>query len=563
MRLQKMTKKKKIILISVIATLLCILAGVITVFCLNEYFLELNIKEETTVLEYGVDKVPEITALCKGTIINKEGTPVDYMLEGELDFKKLGTYNVTFLAKYKDMEISETRTFIVQDTQAPTIELITIPDHFTSPVGEYEEEGFSATDNYDGDLTEAVTKEIKDGIVTYTVSDSSGNTATAERTIIYKDVILPVITLNDGNNTTWSVGKDYVDPGFTATDDVDGDITDKVSVKGTVDGKKEGTYTLTYDVSDSSGNICIIERKVLVKDGEAPSIKLKGDAIAYVLLGSTYTDPGFTASDNKDGDVTTKVYITGGVDTSKIGKNTITYTYTDTAGNNTTVTRSVYVYKKQDPAATQNPGNKVVYLTFDDGPTRYTSELLNTLDKYGVKATFFVTNQYSSYQHMIKETARRGHTIALHTYSHKFNEVYASIDSYFADLQSIQDIVVKQTGKESTIIRFPGGTSNTVSKKYCPGIMTEIINTLPLYGYQYCDWNVDSNDAGGTKTANGVAQHVISGIQKYNLSIVLQHDTTSYSIKAVDEILAWGIANGYTFLPMSTSTPMQHHPVRN
>lgn len=560
---QKMTKKKKIILISLLAVLVCAIAGVFTIFHLNEYYLELSIKEETTILEYGVDAEPEITALCKGTIINKQGTPVDLQLKGALDFKKVGTYRVTFLANYKDMQISENRTFIIQDTQAPTIELVSIPDHFTSPVGEYEEEGFTATDNYDGDITANVTKEIKDGIVTYTVADSSGNTATAQRTIVYKDVVLPVITLNGGNNIVWSVGKDFQDPGFTASDDVDGDITANVTVRGSVDGKKEGTYTLIYDVSDSSANLCMIERTVIVKDGEAPSIKLKGDKTSYLLVGSTFTDPGFTATDNKDGDITSKVSVSGGVDTSKIGGNTITYSVSDSAGNSTKVTRSVFVYKKQEPTATQNPGNKVVYLTFDDGPSKYTSELLNTLDKYGVKATFFVTNQKPSYQYMIGETAKRGHTIALHTYSHVFSEVYKDIDSYFADLQKIQDIVVQKTGKEATIVRFPGGTSNTVSKKYCAGIMTEITKTLPLYGYQYCDWNVDSGDAGGTKSSSGVANNVINGMKNHNISIVLQHDTTSYSIKAVDEILAWGIANGYTFLPMSPSTPMHHHPVRN
>ena len=153
-----MTKKKKIILISLIAVLLCAIAGVITIFQLNEYYLELSIKEETTILEYGVDEEPEITALCKGTIINKKGTPVDLEIKGALDFNKLGTYRVTFLAYYNDLRISEKRTFIVQDTQAPTIELVSIPDHFTSPVGEYEEEGFTATDNYDGDITANVTR---------------------------------------------------------------------------------------------------------------------------------------------------------------------------------------------------------------------------------------------------------------------------------------------------------------------------------------------------------------------------------------------------------------------
>lgn len=558
-----MTKKKKIILISVIAFLACAIIGIITVLHLNKYYLELNITEETTILEYGVDKAPEITALCKGTIINKKGTPIDYEIKGALDFEKVGTYRVTFIANYKDMRITEKRTFIVQDTQAPTIELVSIPDHFTSPVGEYEEEGFTATDNYDGDISDKVVREIKDGKAIYTVADSSGNTATAEREIIYKDVVLPVITLNGGTNTTWNVGTAYQDPGFSASDDVDGDITSKVTVRGSVDGKKEGTYTLTYDVSDSSGNLFIIERNVIVKDGQSPSISLKGDKAIYLLIGSAYNEPGFTANDNKDGDITSKVSVSGGVDTSKIGGNTITYTVSDSAGNTTKVTRSVFVYKKQDATAIQNPGDKVVYLTFDDGPSKYTSELLKTLDKYGVKATFFVTNQYSKYQNMIGETARRGHTIALHTYSHVFSEVYKDIDSYFADLQKIQDIVVKQTGKEATIVRFPGGTSNSVSKKHCPGIMTEITKTLPLYGYKYCDWNVDSGDAGGTKSSSGVANNVISGMKKYNISYVLQHDTTSYSVKAVDEILAWGIANGYTFLPMTSSSPMHHHPVRN
>ena len=558
-----MTKKKKIILISVIAFLVCAIAGIVTVFSLNKYYLELSVTEETTVLEYGVDEAPEITALCKGTLINKKGTPIDYEIKGALDFEKVGTYRVTFLAHYKDMNITENRTFIVQDTQAPTIELVTIPDHFTSPVGEYEEEGFTAMDNYDGDISDKVVREIKDGFAYYTVTDSSGNTATAEREIIYKDVVLPVINLNGGTSTTWNVGTAYQDPGFTATDDVDGDITSKVTVKGTVDGMKEGTYTLIYDVADSSQNLFMIERTVVVKDGQSPSISLKGDKTMYLLLGSSYSEPGFTANDNKDGDITSKVAVSGGVDTSKIGRNIITYTVSDSAGNKTEVTRSIFVYKKQDSTAVQNPGNKVVYLTFDDGPSKYTSELLKTLDKYGVKATFFVTNQYSKYQSMIGETARRGHTIALHTYSHVFSEVYANIDAYFADLQKIQDIVVRQTGKEATIVRFPGGTSNSVSKKYCPGIMTEITNTLPLYGYKYCDWNVDSKDAGGARTSDAVANNVISGIQKANVSYVLQHDTTSYSIKAVDEILAWGIANGYTFLPMSSSSPMYHHPVRN
>lgn len=553
-----MTKKIKIILVSVCA-LLCILAFLF----LTQFHLELSLAEETITLEYGVDPEPEITAICKGTIFNKEGTPVDYEVKGDLDFTKVGTYQVTFSAKYKHLNLSEKRTFIVQDTVAPTIELVTIPGHCTSPGDEYVEEGFTAMDNYDGDISDQVVSEIKDDTVVYTVTDSSGNVATAIRQITYKDIIPPTITLTSGQNTVWNVGTDYVDPGFQAVDNIDGDLTANVGVRGTVNGMVAGSYLLAYDVEDSAGNTTVVERHVLVKDPLTPSILLNGDRVMYLELGSTYDEAGSTAYDSLGNDLTANVTLSGSVDTSKMGLYTLVYSVTDSAGYTSSVKRWIYVYQKQDSSAIQNPTDKVVYLTFDDGPTRFTSVLLDTLDKYGVKATFFVTNQYSAYQNMISETARRGHTIALHTYSHNFSSVYSSLDAYFADLQSIQDVVVKQTGQEATIVRFPGGTSNTISRRYCRGIMTDITQQLPERGYQYCDWNVDSNDAGSARTSNVVAYNVMQGMKNYDTSIVLQHDTTSYSIRAVDEIIAWGIINGYTFLPMDASTPMYHHGLNN
>ena len=555
MRLQKMTKKKKIILISV-----CVLACIFAVFFLTQYRLELSLTEETTILEYGVDSVPEITAVCKGTLFNKEGTPIDYEVKGDFDLNKVGTYDVTFQAKYKYLTLSEKRTFIVQDTVAPTIELVTIPGHCTAPGSEYEEEGFTAMDNYDGDISDKVTSEIKDDTVVYTVTDSSGNVATAVRPIIYKDIIPPVITLTSGQNTVWNVGTDYVDPGYQATDNVDGDLTTNVGVRGTVNGHVAGSYLLAYDVEDSSGNLTVIERHVLVKDSQTPSILLNGDRVMYLELGSTYEEAGSTAYDSQGADLTANVTTSGSVDTSKMGLYTLVYSVTDHAGYTSSVKRWIYVYQKQDPSAVQNPTDKVVYLTFDDGPTRFTTGVLDTLDKYGVKATFFVTNQYSAYQNMISETAKRGHTIALHTYSHNFANVYSSLDAYYADFQ---DVVVAQTGKEANIVRFPGGTSNTVSRRYCRGIMTQITQQLPELGYLYCDWNVDSNDAGSARTSNVVAYNVMQGLKNYNTSIVLQHDTTSYSLRAIDEIIAWGLINGYTFLPMDSSTPMYHHGLNN
>lgn len=555
--------KKKIIIITSIAFILCAIASVFAIWKLNKYHLELSVSEKTITLEYGVDKMPDITALCKGTLINRKGTAVKTTMKGELDLQKLGKYQVTFVSKYKDMTISEKRTIIITDTLAPEIQLVSSPDYYTNPSMAYVEEGFSAVDNYDGDITSQVVSAEKDGIVTYTVSDSSGNTATAEREIIYKDVIAPVITLTNGTSISLNRGKDFVDPGFSAVDECDGDISASVTVEGKVDGYTYGTYTLTYRVTDSSGNIGEVKRTVRIADLTAPVISLKGEQSTYIKVGTTYTDPGFTASDNIDGDLTAKVSVSGGVDTSKMGINTITYQVTDSFGNKQTAERSVYVYQKQMIANPINPGNKVVYLTFDDGPSRYTARLLQILDKYGVKATFFVTDQFPKYQYMIGETHRQGHTIALHTYKHRYDVLYKSETAYYNDLEAIKNIVVNQTGVMPTIVRFPGGTSNTVSRKYCKGIMSSLVKSISYHGYLYCDWNVSSGDAGGAKTISAISNNVINGIKKKNVSVVLQHDITSASVEAVEKILFWGIQNGYTFLPMSETTPMVHFKPQN
>lgn len=562
-----MEKQRKRQTAVTIIAMIAIIGALVAAFILTnttKYTLVFNETEDYITMEYGVDaEVPEITAICKGNLLNRGGVEVVATPDGEVDLTKLGEQEVTYVASFKGYSISETKTIHVVDTLPPEITLVSDPNHFTSPVGQYEEEGYTATDLYDGDVTASVLAVESNGVVTYTVTDSHGNTATATRQIVYKDVIAPVITLTDGADTKAQVGQDYVDPGFSAVDECDGDITANVSVEGTVNGHVEGEYTLTYKVADSSNNVTELTRKVKVTDLSGPVLTLAGDKKTYIKIGSSYSEPGYSAIDNIDGDVTANVQVSGSVDTSKMGSNTITYTVTDSNGNVTTDSRMVFVFEKQAVSAAQNPGDKVIYLTFDDGPSKHTATLLNVLDKYGIKATFFVTNQFPSSQGMIGEAHRRGHTIALHTYNHKFNEVYASEAAYFADLQKIHDIAYAQTGVVPTIVRFPGGTSNTVSKKYSPGIMTTLADTMAYHGYFYCDWNVDSKDAGGAKTADAVANNVISGIQKHNVSIVLQHDIYGYSVEAVEQIVFWGLENGYTFLPMSESTPMVHFSPSN
>jgi hypothetical protein len=93
--------------------------------------------------------------------------------------------------------------------------------------------------------------------------------------------------------------------------------------------------------------------------------------------------------------------------------------------------------------------------------------------------------------------------------------------------------------------------------------MTTLSKSLAYHGFLYCDWNVSSGDAGGTTSTAQVAANVIAGMKRNNVSIVLQHDIKKFSVEAVEEILAWGLANGYTFLPMDETTPMVHQRVNN
>lgn len=207
------------------------------------------------------------------------------------------------------------------------------------------------------------------------------------------------------------------------------------------------------------------------------------------------------------------------------------------------------------------PEEKVIYLTFDDGPGAFTPRLLEILDKYQVKATFFVVNtECFSYT---GDIARAGHTVAMHTDSHRYSRIYANETLYFKDLSQIQSAIYRYTGTRPTLLRFPGGSGNTVSRRYNRGIMTRLTEALKEMGYRYFDWNVDSGDASGAKTADAVYRNVVNQIAGKDVAIVLQHDIYDFSVAAVERIIRWGLANGYQFRALDTSGPVCEQPVRN
>ncbi len=557
--------RKWIWIIPVACTL--VLAAVIWINLLvkNEFTLTLSEPASAQVtVEYGtVYTPPTATARYEGSILHFWDADVEVFTTSTINPDKLGTYEVRMLAQHKDLVAESVIQVSLVDTMAPTILLVDSGEHFTSPKDSYEEEGFSALDNYDGDITDQVQAVEENGIVTYTVSDSSGNVCEVKRTIIYRDAEAPVITLKGEMTVSVDYGAEFKEPGYTAIDDCDGDLTKKVVVDGTVDTKTVGTYVISYSVKDSYDNETVVTRAVTVRDVSRPNVVLNGDSTIYVKVGSDYNELGATAWDNMDGDLSNSIGISNNVNINKKGIYSVYYSVSDSSGNSATVTRKVYVYEKQASNQEVNPGHKVVYLTFDDGPCQYTEKLLNVLDKYGVKATFFVTNQFPSYQYMIKEESKRGHTVAIHTFSHRYESVYANEEAYFADLNKMNEIILKQTGSYADILRFPGGSSNGISANYNKGIMGRLVKSVGVMGFQYADWNVSSGDGGGVTDRAKITQNVINGMKSHDVSVVLQHDLVKGSVDAVEEILAWGLANGYTFLPMDTTSPMMHHGVIN
>ena len=208
----------------------------------------------------------------------------------------------------------------------------------------------------------------------------------------------------------------------------------------------------------------------------------------------------------------------------------------------------------------------IIYLTFDDGPTASSTPIImDILKNRGVKATFFVLHYSDENEQYIKREKEESHTIALHGYSHTYSEVYQSADACMENFKKIGNQVYQTTGEQSKIIRFPGGSSNTISKKYCEGVMTELVARVINEGYRYFDWNVDSDDAGHAKTSEDIYNNVISGIKPGRNNVVLMHDfAENYkTIDALDSIITWGLEQGYVFRKITEETPMVKHGVNN
>lgn len=448
-------------------------------------------------------------------------------------------------------------TFISCILLTPKIELVD-PELFL-PVGTiYEEPGYQAYAN-NREITDQIkiegqvnTNKLGTYLITYEATYLFFHTKKI-RIVEVIDEEPPRIELVGKEEVFVCPNNIYEEEGYRAVDNYDKDLTEKVKIKN-----KE-TERL-YEVTDSSGNKTTKKRIIHYEDKEAPKINLKGNSTINISLNSNYQEPGYQAEDNCDGDITSKVVVQNNMNINKAGTYTITYKVTDANNNSTTITRTIIV-------TSPNPNQKgTIYLTFDDGPSStITSTLLDILKEEGVLATFFVINHSDSLNYLIKREFEEGHTVALHSYTHDYKTVYQSINNYFQDLEKIQTKVEKITGQSSRIIRFPGGSSNTISKRYQEGIMSELTKEVVNRGYHYFDWNVSSGDAGDANTSKEVYQNVISGLSYNRANVVLMHDfEKNYAtLDALRDIIKYGKENGYIFQKITMDTTMVTHKVAN
>lgn len=214
--------------------------------------------------------------------------------------------------------------------------------------------------------------------------------------------------------------------------------------------------------------------------------------------------------------------------------------------------------KSSDNKAKENDVTKV-YLTFDDGPSSNTTQILDILKQYNVKATFFVIGNsdeesIAAYKRIVDE----GHTLALHSYTHKYSQIYASLDSFKEDVTKLQNHLESIVGFKPTIYRFPGGSSNKVSNVD----MNQCIDYLNSQGIKYFDWNVASGDAtSNSYTPDELVGNVMKDVLKYKTSVVLMHDAKAKTttVEALPKLIEKLQASNVEILPIDDNTELIQH----
>lgn len=476
-------KTKKTLIVCLIAVLYLVIAAAAAIL-IDDRHIQIIVFDDTEMTAEAGEPYTDAGAVAylSGNLFGRSKNNIELTCESDVDTSRIGDYSVKYSAAALGRTAVSYRVVHVRDTTPPVIELHHEEGYVASWLVGYTEEGFTANDSFEGDLTDRVIRTEADDAVYYTVSDSSGNETTVVRPIEY-GVSQPLIRLRGGDEITVGASFSFSDPGYEAIDGSGNDLTPYVQVTGTVTPYLTGDYELHYHIMNEQGETATADRIVHIVPQEMPETVI--------------------------------------------------------------------------------PQEKTIYLTFDDGPGPYTEQLLDILKKYGVKATFFVTDQFPDYEYLIGRAYEEGHSIGVHTYTHEFYQLYANEQAYFNDFLATEDLIYRQTGSYTKLFRFPGGSSNEVSRNYNYGIMTRLTKIMTDMGYVYFDWNVVSGDAGETTSTNQVINNVASGCSEHTVCIVLQHDIKQFSVNAVERIIVWGRNNGYTFKALDETSYGAHHGLNN
>lgn len=190
--------------------------------------------------------------------------------------------------------------------------------------------------------------------------------------------------------------------------------------------------------------------------------------------------------------------------------------------------------------------DNMIYLTFDDGPSENTIMILSILDKYNIKATFFVTGAATDRsKYILGEIVSRGHTLAIHTYSHDMPLIYTSVEAYLDDFYKIYNLIYEATGVKPNVFRFAGGSINSYNRL----MYREIIAEMSRRGFVYYDWNVSGEDASGYANWTSIYNNVTKGMEGKSRGIILLHDGTDKytTVTVVEDLILYFQRQGYEF----------------
>ncbi len=324
------------------------------------------------------------------------------------------------------------------------------------------------------------------------------------------------------------------------------DISKYVKTTGNVNTSKVGEYNITYKWGIKSKTTT-----VKVVDKTVPVIHLQGANTLYAKDPKNLDglEEGVIVTDNYDKEIKAKR------DKNKISDTEYEFVYTaiDSSGNMAIAKRKIVI------------ATGVICLTFDDGPSSITPEVLDVLKENNIKATFFIVDYSEKSKSTIQRIIDEGHTLAIHGMSHDYAKIYSSAEAVTDNFTSLQEKIKKDFNYDAKYVRFPGGSSNTISRNYCEGVMTEAVKKVQEEGLEYYDWNVDVDDAGSARTPSEIYNNFVCGILPGVENIVLMHDGEGHmpTAEALQQIINYAKENGYVFTAISENTIPAKHSVNN